>query len=135
MIIDTSVLVRIFFREDGFEALLDTVLNERGFIPSPVIVEFGRVVARKGIAIETAKAFLDYLVPASVTAVPFETAAAIAGFQACYVHGSGMNNGGKLNLLDLMVYAEAKTRALPILCTGRDYPATDAVIHPSSQPE
>ncbi len=36
-------------------------------------------------------------------------------------------------MLDLMVYAIAKTPDLPILCTGTDFSATDARIHPASR--
>ena len=45
----------------------------------------------------------------------------------------GNSKGGKLNLLDLMVYAVAKRTGRPILCTGRDFASTDADIHPASR--
>lgn len=44
-----------------------------------------------------------------------------------------MKSGGVLNLLDLMVYAAAKDRDEPVLCTGRDYAFTDVGIHPASR--
>lgn len=49
------------------------------------------------------------------------------------VFGSGLQTGGKLNLTDLMVYATAMNRDKAILCTGLDFPATDATIHPASR--
>src|SRR3546814_19442025 len=36
------------------------------------------------------------------------------------LYGSGNGNGGPLNLLDLMVYAVARERGGPLLCTGKD---------------
>lgn len=45
----------------------------------------------------------------------------------------GMKNGGVSNLFDLMVYAAAKDRDEPVLCTGRDYASTDVSIHPASR--
>ena len=48
-------------------------------------------------------------------------------------YGSGNGKGGKLNLLDLMVYAAAKALDMPILCTGYDFMSTDAKIHPASR--
>ena len=45
----------------------------------------------------------------------------------------GNSKGGKLNLLDLMVYAVAKRTGRPILCTGRDFASADADIHPASR--
>jgi ribonuclease VapC len=38
-----------------------------------------------------------------------------------------------LNLLDLMVYAVAKERGMPLLCTGNDFATTDLAIHPASR--
>lgn len=48
-------------------------------------------------------------------------------------YGSGNGSGGLLNLLDLMVYGAAIETGLPILCTGNDFAATDAMIHPASR--
>src|SRR3546814_17706605 len=42
-------------------------------------------------------------------------------------YGSGNGNGGPLNLLDLMVYAVAKERGEPLLCTGKDVAAADEI--------
>jgi ribonuclease VapC len=47
--------------------------------------------------------------------------------------GSGNGRGGTLNLLDLMVYAVAKDRGEPLLCTGKDFAATDLELHPASR--
>src|SRR3546814_319382 len=48
-------------------------------------------------------------------------------------YGSGNGNGGPLNLLDLMVYAVAKERGEPLLCTGKDFAATDVILHEASR--
>lgn len=36
-------------------------------------------------------------------------------------------------MLDVMVYCLARRLGRPILCTGRDFAATDAAIHPASR--
>jgi hypothetical protein len=41
--------------------------------------------------------------------------------------------GKALGLLDLMVYAVAKERGEPLLCTGRDFATTDLVTHAASR--
>ena len=64
---------------------------------------------------------------------PFELAHASQAIDANLHHGKGMGQGGKLNLLDLMVYAVARARGEPVLCTGRDFAATDLVLHPASR--
>ncbi len=48
-------------------------------------------------------------------------------------YGKGNGQGGKLNLLDLMVYAVAKQRDEPLLFTGRDFTTTDVEVHPASR--
>lgn len=49
------------------------------------------------------------------------------------VYGIGNVEGGTLNLLNLMIYACARVERRPILCTGRDFAATDAAIHIASR--
>jgi ribonuclease VapC len=46
---------------------------------------------------------------------------------------SANGRGGRLNLLDLMVYAAARRTGLPILCTGADFAASGAAVHPASR--
>ena len=73
------------------------------------------------------------LIEEGLRIVPFDGAAAEAAIGANPNHGKGNGTGGKLNMLDLMVYGVAKVTGLPILCTGRDFAATDALIHPASR--
>jgi ribonuclease VapC len=77
---------------------------------------------------------LEYLVRDSNEIVPFNADHARTAAEANARHGKGMGQGGKLNLLDLMVYAEAKQRGEPLLCTGKDFAASDALLHPACRP-
>ena len=54
--------------------------------------------------------------------------------QANARYGSGNGQGGPLNLLDLMVFAVARERGEPLLCTGKDFAATDLTLHAASRP-
>lgn len=65
--------------------------------------------------------------------LPFGRPEAEAAAAANAVYGIGNVRGGSLNLLDLMVYASARVLERPILCTGRDFSATDAAIHSASR--
>jgi ribonuclease VapC len=53
--------------------------------------------------------------------------------EAHRLHGLGNGRGGRLNMLDAMVYCGAKRLKRLILCTGRDFASTDAAIHPASR--
>ena len=134
MIVDTSALVAIVSREPHADTLLDAILDGDAAIPAPAFVEFNRVVSGRGSrfaksAVET----VEQLFANGLKIEPFTSQDAVHASNAISAHGSGNGRGGKLNLLDLMVYAVARRTGQPILCTGKDFAATDADIHPSSR--
>lgn len=135
MIIDTSALVAVGWAEAGSASILEALLAGTGLLPAPVQVEFRRVTALPGnLPDPLIDDFLGTLFAAGVQSVPFDAAAADAAVAANGRFGSGNGRGGPLNLLDLMVYGTARSRGLPILCTGKDFAATDALLHPASRP-
>ena len=111
------------------------MIENDGYVPAPVLVELMRVCTRKGFERQNILDFVDRLLRMQIEVLPFDRDAAQISIEANERYGSGTGNGGKLNMLDLMVYGAAKARDLPILCTGKDYPSTDAKIHPASRPE
>lgn len=134
MIVDSSALVAVYRRERGFEAILAAVAAGAR-IPTPVLVEFERVVTKGGsLPAENAQSFLKQLIDGLGASVePFTAADAAIASKANVEHGSGNGRGGRLNLLDLMVYATARRLGLPILCTGTDFASTGIAIHPASR--
>jgi ribonuclease VapC len=137
LIIDTSALVASVYREDGAEAINRAFANEArtAWIPTPVLFEYHRVTSLKAnvpnpVALELQAKLLSL----GVRLLPFDEAMAMQAAETNELYGSGNERGGLRNLLDLMVFTAAKVRDLPILCTGKDFPATDAKIHPASRP-
>lgn len=134
MIIDTSALVAVLVGELESESILVAMADEEGVIPAPVCVEFLRVANnvrhRNG---EKAKELLADLEEYGCFVVPFTSIHAQIAVEAEPLYGSGNGKGGLLNLLDLMVYAVAKERGEPLLCTGKDFAATDVQIHEASR--
>lgn len=134
MIVDTSALAAIAFEERGADGLVDALLNERGLLPAPAQTEFQRVAALRGAGFEAiASDLLAKLEQAGLEVVPYDRAHAVIAAAAHAAYGKGNGRGGPLNLLDLMVYAVAKDRNLPLLFTGRDFVATDVLVHPASR--
>lgn len=134
MIVDTSALIAIASEEEGWQALRTALLSEPALIPSPVLVEFNLVTSREGNAPdEAAQEMLNHLLVTWATTIPFTTEDAALSVEARRLYGRGNGRGGKLNMLDIMVYCMAKRLDRPILCTGRDFAATDARIHPGSR--
>lgn len=131
MIVDTSAVVAMARGEKGFLELRAVFATELGAVPTPVLVEFNRVMAEAGDRPDLeALGLLDDL---GVHIMPFGGPAAHAAIVANERFGGGNGRGGKLNLLDLMVYAVAKVEDLPVLCTGNDFSSTDIAIHPASR--
>lgn len=138
MIIDTSALVASLYCEKGADTINRAFAYEAGtaFIPAPVLFEYHRVTSLKAnVPNPVALELQEKLLALGVRLLPFDEPMAMAAAATNEKYGSGNERGGKLNLLDLMVYAAAKARDLPILCTGRDFATTDAKIHPASRPE
>jgi len=134
LIVDSSALIAVAAFEAGRDLLLNALLTEMGLLPTPTLVEFRRVASRKReLSGLDAERFVDDLLSGNLRLLLFDERHAKAASNANNVHGIGNTRGGTLNLLDLMVYACAKVEALPILCTGRDFAATDADIHPASR--
>lgn len=134
MIVDTSALIAIIGGEAGTERLAETLVGEDGFLPTPVFIEFHRVVSRnRSINQSDANEALGEFLSGRLRLLPFTDEHSQAAVTANLRYGIGSARGGTLNLLNLMVYGCAKVTALPILCTGRDFAATDAAIHPASR--
>ena len=135
MIIDTSALIAVLTGEEGNELLVDAIVAERGGIPAPAVVEFLRVASNQRFGLrEEAGDMLAKFERRGCATLPFTQDHAKIANEAEPRYGSGNGNGGPLNLLDLMVYAVAKERGEPLLCTGKDFAATDVKLHEASRP-
>lgn len=134
MIVDTSALIAITSTEEEWEALRSALFSEPALVPAPVIVEFNLVTSLSGNAPNApAQRLLSRALSRSVTIEPFTAEDAALSVEAHRLYGRGNGRGGKLNMLDVMVYCTAKRLGRPILCTGRDFASTDAAIHPASR--
>ena len=134
MIVDTSALMAIVCDEQGVEDIVVALAGEPGLLPSPALVEFRRVCSRKSSShVKKGEIILADLLARELAILTFTAAHAEAASDANGRYGIGVARGGTLNLLDLMIYACAKVERRPILCTGRDFAATDAALHPASR--
>lgn len=133
MIVDTSALVATANGEPESDPLKRAML-EGGVVPAPVLLEYHRVVTKRGSRrAPEAEALLRNLLSAELAVEPFTSEDADLAAAANFEYGSGNGRGGTLNMLDLMVYGMAKRLNRVVLCTGRDFVATDIRIHPASR--
>lgn len=135
MIVDTSALIAVLLGEDGSGRILDALDEEAGFLPAPALAEFWAVTSGSRVdAAQLARELVDEWRDGGLTLLPFTEDHAQRVLEAIPLYGKGNGRGGLLNLLDLMVYAVAKERAEPLLCTGKDFATTDLDLHAASRP-
>jgi ribonuclease VapC len=135
VIVDTSALIAILLREPGSEDLRAVLVDEPARLPAPARVEFLRVASGERLGLSAvANDLLEEFESLGLETVAFDHVHARIAGQANAAFGKGLQNGGTLNLLDLMVYAVARERDEPLLCTGKDFAATDLKLHDASRP-
>jgi ribonuclease VapC len=134
LIVDTSALVAILLGETDWEALRHAINESSAVIPAPVVTELSLVTSgRLADFAEDARTLVQSFVQDGVEVAPFDYRHALLTQTARDRYGRGNGCGGTLNFGDLLVYAIAKDRGAPLLCTGRDFAATDLAIHPASR--
>ena len=135
MIIDTSAMIAVLTNEAGSDQLADAIVAERGGIPAPALVEFVRVASNQRFGLRgEAEEMLATFNRRGLSTLTFTAEHARIAIAAEPLYGSGNGDGGKLNLLDLMIYAVAKDHDEALLCTGKDFASTDIKIHQASRP-
>lgn len=124
MIVDTSALIAIVVREDGWEPLVDALeRSRRTRISAMTLLELRIVLAagltRGDLAEELLRRYriepIDFTVEQSAEAA-----------QAHQKYGRG-NHAAGLNFGDCAAYATAKLAGEPLLYVGNDFAQTDVV--------
>lgn len=134
MIVDTSALIAILTQEPDWENLRAAIADEPARLPAPAMLEYLRVASGERLELgDNARALLEECEAIGLEVIAFTAQHAKLAAQASSVYGKGLRNGGTLNLLDLMVYAVAKERGETLLCTGKDFAATDLELHAASR--
>lgn len=124
MIIDSSALIALVFREPGYEEILDCAVRADWLgIGAPTLVETGIVLsARLG---ESAQASLALLIEElDLSVVAFDGRHAREARRAFTRYGRG-RHPAKLNFGDCLTYAVAKVTNQPLLFVGDDFTRTD----------
>nr|WP_087573889.1 type II toxin-antitoxin system VapC family toxin [Sphingomonas sp. CDS-1] len=135
MIVDSSALIAVLLGEEGGDRILDALDEGAGFLPAPALAGFWAVASGSRVdAAQPARELVDQWRDGGLTVLPFTEDHAQRVLEAIPLYGKGNGRGGLLNLLDLMVYAVAQERGEPLLCTGKDFAATDIELHATSRP-
>ena len=130
MILDSSVLLAVIFREPGHEELLATIRDaEIVAAGAPTLTETAIVLeARLG---DRAPGLLERLLDElGVQEISFGSVHWREALEAFRLFGRGRHPAA-LNFGDCMTYATARLTGEPLLCVGEDFPRTDlALVRP-----
>jgi len=127
MILDTSAILAVIFKEPGFEVVLDKVAAaDVVAIGAPTAAEAGIVLdARLGGV--GRGALIRLLHEWAVSVVPFGDDHWKQAADAYTRFGRGRHKAA-LNFGDCLSYAVAKIADQPLLCVGGDFSKTDLVL-------
>jgi ribonuclease VapC len=124
MILDTSALISIIFKEPGFEELLEKIGLAEGIgIGTPTLVETGIVLAAR-LRFDPRALLGRVIQQFAVIEIPFGSEHWQEAIGAYQHFGKGRHPAA-LNFGDCMSYATAKLAGQPLLYTGRDFLNTD----------
>ena len=123
MIVDSSALLAIVLRENGWEALVDKLSAEPAGAGAPTLAEAGIVLtARLGAR---GRSLLARVVQeAHIEVVPFTDAHWPIAIDAYARFGKG-RHAADLNFGDCLTYAVARVAGQPLLYVGEDFARTD----------
>jgi ribonuclease VapC len=124
VIVDTSALVAMLLREEGWEALRTAVADDEVVgIGAPSLLETVLVISGRA-GRDRSEDVQRFVRDLGIVIIPFEEDHARAAAEAFARFGKGRHRAA-LNFGDCMSYAVAKLAGQPLLCTGRDFAKTD----------
>ncbi len=134
VVVDTSAAVVVIVGEPGSDDLVTYLESAAGRLMSAASrVELGIVIEAR-LGPPGADAVSRFLRDADIELVAVDVDAADRALGAWRRYGKGRHRAA-LNLGDCFAYALAEQTGLALLCTGRDFAATDLeVLSPTSSP-
>ena len=124
MIVDTSALVAIVFREPGFETIIEKLGSSSSIgVGSPTLVETGIVLTAR-LRRDGRPIVAGLVREFDLIEVPFGEAHAREAMRAYMRFGRGQG-AANLNFGDCLTYAIARVADEPLLYTGTGFVATD----------
>lgn len=124
MILDSSVLLAIVFREDGWERLVDELADARALAAgTPTLAETGIVLSAR--LDEAANGLLERMLDEfGIQEIPFGEVHWREAVDAFRRYGKGRHPAG-LNFGDCMTYATARLAGEELAYIGTDFAETE----------
>ncbi len=130
MIVDTSALMALILKEDGYETLLEVFEREGDLrIAAGTLIEAVTVAVRKR-GDPGPRTVLRLVEEFDIDIAPTVAADAEIAADAYARFGKGQGHPAQLNFGDCFAYALAKRTGEPLLYTGNDFARTDIRVVP-----
>jgi ribonuclease VapC len=124
VIVDSSAIIAIFFREKGAEELLSAIVDaDFAGIGSPTAAETGIVLTAR-LGGNAAGSLLRFFEETGIEILPFTGFHWQRAIDAYARFGKGRHPAA-LNFGDCMTYATVSLARQALLCTGNDFRKTD----------
>lgn len=127
MIVDTSAVMAVFFKEEGFEEIVQTMIEATNLgIGAPTFAECGIVLSARFN--QDARGLLSrFSQEMGLNIMPFSQDHYGIAVGAWLTYGKG-RHPAQLNFGDCMTYATAKLANRPLLFVGDDFSRTDLLL-------
>ena len=124
MILDSSAIVAIIFKEPGCDALIEKLAGaSSAAVGVPALAEAAIVISAR-IQNDGCALIARFLMEGAIATVPFGDEHYGVAVEAWLRYGKGRHKAS-LNFGDCMSYATAKLADQPLLCTGDVFALTD----------
>jgi ribonuclease VapC len=124
VVLDTSAIVAIHFRESGYERLIEKMENAELLVAgTPILFETAMVLTGR-LGHDARPMLAAFLREADAEVIAFSERHLDAATEAFIKYGRG-RHPASLNFGDCMSYAIAAVTGLPLLFTGNDFAKTD----------
>ena len=124
MVIDTSAIVAVSQKEDGYQDILTAMYNDTCLLSAANLQELYMVIygrfSDSGWQ-ETETLLTEY----SVNVLPLDESITRVAMNAFVTYGKGQGSKAQLNYGDCLAYATAKALNEPLLFVGDDFKHTD----------
>jgi ribonuclease VapC len=125
LILDTSAVAAVLFRESGYTRLTNVMEGAEIGIGAPTLVEAGMVMVGR-FDLHGRALLAQFLEQNRVVIVPFDSRHWALAAEAFVRYGKGRHPAA-LNYGDCMTYATARLTDAPLLFVGEDFAKTDLV--------
>ena len=126
MIIDSSAIVAIVLKEDGYENLIQKILSTSILRVGAVTLLEASIVLTHRLQNDARTIIRDLIDEFEIEVIPFGQEHFSCAMQAFLNYGKGRNKAG-LNFGDCISYSFAITNKEPLLFIGNDFSKTDVI--------